>query len=69
MSVVFIVHGSSGTCPSDAMDWVEGVYASKEEADAFAAANSAPDGPVGGFGNSGPWYEVKEHPVIQQQAS
>jgi hypothetical protein len=63
---VYIVHGESGTCPSDSRDWVEAVYESKEDAEAYAIAHSAPPNSSGmmWYEMGGPWYEVKEHDVI-----
>jgi hypothetical protein len=59
--VVYIVHGAEGTCPSDAHDWVEGVYANKADADAYAAKHTTKS--LEPF-NGGPWFEVKEHKVV-----
>lgn len=59
--IVYVVHGCSGTCPSDSDDWICGVYASKDDADAYAAAHDRGNG-AGSYG--GPWYTVAEHVVL-----
>lgn len=64
MSVVYIVHGAEGTCPSDAHEWVAGVFASRADADAYAATHSAGENVHGG-----PWYTVQEHTVHETNVS
>ena len=60
MTSVYVVMEEYGTCPSDAMEWVDRVFESKADADKYVAERPRPVGRH----SSGPYYEVVEKPFV-----
>lgn len=61
---VYVVLGSSGTCPSDSDDWLERIYATREAAERYATAHDA-----GKNTRGGPWFTVEERDLLDTDGS